>query len=159
MFDAFRDFLRQIGIEGPPPADAGDDPRVAAAALLFHVVAADGVVSPAEVDALQAALRDAFGVDARESARLADAGGAADEEAVDLYSFTQVLMRHFDEAARVRFVALLWSVTFADGAVHELEDNIVWRIADLLGVSTRDRMLGKQAAARRLGIPAEGEPS
>jgi len=39
---------------------------------------------------------------------------------------------------------------FADGRVSEFEDNVVWRAADLLGVSARDRIDLKHRAARSL---------
>jgi uncharacterized tellurite resistance protein B-like protein len=32
-------------------------------------------------------------------------------------------------------------VVFADKQNHELEDNMVWRIAELIGVSGRDRTI------------------
>lgn len=147
MFQAFRDFLTSITDVPDRPRD--DDPRVAAAALLYHVGAADGIIGEAELASLRAALAHEFGLDARETDDLLDAGREADQDAVDLYRFTSVLMQSLDEGARIRFVELLWEVTYADGEVHELEDNTVWRVADLLGVSTRDRMLMKQEAAAR----------
>jgi uncharacterized tellurite resistance protein B-like protein len=36
---------------------------------------------------------------------------------------------------------------FADGHVTEFEDNIVWRAADLLGISSRDRINLKHRVA------------
>jgi len=35
-------------------------------------------------------------------------------------------------------------MVFADGVLHELEDNVVWRIAELLAVDSRNRVLLKQ---------------
>ncbi len=35
---------------------------------------------------------------------------------------------------------MLWEVVMADGVIHEFESNLVWRTAELLGVSTRDRV-------------------
>ncbi|KQT52667.1 hypothetical protein ASG43_19610 [Aureimonas sp. Leaf454] len=152
MFEGFKDFLRSIGVEdafGATAPATADDPRVAAAALLFHVGEADGAITAAELDRLKTALAEEFGLGDAEAERIAAAGRDADHEAVDLYRFTSVLKSRLDEAARIRFVEILWDVTYADGTVHELEDNTIWRVADLLGVSTRDRMLGKHQAARR----------
>jgi uncharacterized tellurite resistance protein B-like protein len=36
--------------------------------------------------------------------------------------------------------------------VHEFEANLVWRAAELLGVSTRDRVLLRKAVASRSGL-------
>ena len=35
---------------------------------------------------------------------------------------------------------MMWEVVCADGNVNALEDNIIWRAADLLGVSSRQRV-------------------
>jgi uncharacterized tellurite resistance protein B-like protein len=32
-------------------------------------------------------------------------------------------------------------MAFADGAISEFEDNVMWRVADLLAVSPRDRIV------------------
>lgn len=147
MLDGLRDFLRTLSGETPRPRE--DDPLVAATALLFHVGEADGEASPAERRRLRTLLREHYGLDDAEAARIEREGREADAEAVDLFRFTSVLLRHLGEDERIRFVELLWEIVFADGDVHELEDNIVWRISELLGVSSRDRMLAKREAARR----------
>jgi uncharacterized tellurite resistance protein B-like protein len=41
----------------------------------------------------------------------------------------------------------LWEIVFADGASHEFEENLVWRVAELLGVSRQDRIAKKRAVA------------
>jgi uncharacterized tellurite resistance protein B-like protein len=43
-----------------------------------------------------------------------------------------------DEEGRLRIVEMMWELVYADGQVTEFEDNVVWRAADLLGVSSRD---------------------
>ena len=48
-----------------------------------------------------------------------------------------------------------WQLVFADGKVHEFEDNLIWRVAELLGVSARDRVLLRKMVASRLGVEAE----
>lgn len=150
MFEAFRDFLHSIGGESRRGnALDSSDPRVAAAALLFHVGNADGLVSAEERLRLKAVLSQEFGLDPTQTDRIAHAGREADAEAVDLHNFTSVLKNALSEEQRVRFVALLWEVTYADGKVHELEDNLIWRISELLGVSSRDRMLMKKRASGR----------
>ena len=35
---------------------------------------------------------------------------------------------------------MMWSIAYADGDVDELEDNVVWRVAELLGVSASQRI-------------------
>ena len=45
----------------------------------------------------------------------------------------------------------LWEMVFADGKLHEFEDNVVWRVAELLGVQSRSRMELKQRVLARQG--------
>ncbi|MBO0904884.1 TerB family tellurite resistance protein [Jiella sonneratiae] len=150
MFDQIKGFFRAIASMGDEDErDGADHLRVASAALLFHVIDADGVVTSSERRRFVEILRDEFDLSDAEAERLATEGRQADQQSVDLYHFTSILKRELDEAHRIRFVELLWEVTYADGDVHELEDNLIWRISELLGVSTRERMLMKHEAAGR----------
>ncbi len=150
MLDRLVTFLRSL-----PPGENGkehfsrNDPRLAAAALLFHVMDADGESLNVERKRVSQLISEAYGLKGEALKRLLNDGEQADQEAVDLYSFTSIIKRNLDEAARIRFIELMWDVVFADGSAHELEDNVVWRVAELIGVSTRDRVTMKQKAALR----------
>ncbi|MBS9721588.1 TerB family tellurite resistance protein [Tianweitania sp. BSSL-BM11] len=138
MFERLVSFLQGLG-GGAEKGITEDDPRVAATALLLHVMDADGVRSEDEHSVLHQALSKRFGLQGSELDAILAAGEEAEREAVDLYGFTSVLMRQLDEEQRVRFIELMWQVVFADGEVHELEDNTVWRVAELMGVDSRTR--------------------
>ena len=157
MFDRIISFLRDIpGAERSLRFDAGDDARVAAAALLIHVMDADGVRRQEERARLRRALTEAYQVSGAALDALFAAAEQADQEAIDLYAFTSVLKRHLDAPARLAFIGLLWDVVYADGERHELEDNTVWRIAELIGVDAPSRVAERQRArARTPGTPRE----
>jgi uncharacterized tellurite resistance protein B-like protein len=148
MFDRIIAFLKELpsgdADEGMP--GGAEDPRVAAAALMYHVMDADGVRQDTEWERMKEILGEAYGLSGEALDRLVAAGGEADENAVDLYAFTSVLKRHLDEKARIEFVGLMWEIVFADGELHELEDHTLWRIAELIGVDRRDRILQRQKA-------------
>jgi len=63
---------------------------------------------------------------------------------VDLYHFTSLINRSLDEPGRLGIVEMMWEIVLADGRVTEFEDNLMWRAADLLGVSSRDRIALRQ---------------
>lgn len=151
MFDRIRSFLRDLPSSETRESDRPDaeDPRIAAAALMYHVMDADGVRQDAEWERLKQVLSETYDVTGKELDALVMAGGKADEDAVDLYTFTSVLKRHLDEKGRIEFVGLLWDIAYADGTLDELEDNTLWRIAELLGVDRRDRVLERQKAKAR----------
>jgi uncharacterized tellurite resistance protein B-like protein len=160
MFDALKSFLAEIGSASPAPERTFDeaDYRLAAAALLIHVANADGHVDDAERARLQAIVEDRFGLDPATARRLIAAAEESEREAVDLYHFTATLKRALDEAGRRQVVELMWDMAYADGEVHELEENIVWRVAELLAVPARDRMQLKHRAEQTGGEVAGVEP-
>jgi len=144
MFAALKNFLADLGQSEPERHFSEDDYRVAAVALLVHVANADGVTHESECKRLKSLVRDQFQLDAAEAAALIKEAQQSDREAVDFYHFTHVLKRALDDKGRQKVVEMLWSMAFADGHVDEIEENIVWRIAELLDVPNRDRVLLRQ---------------
>jgi uncharacterized tellurite resistance protein B-like protein len=157
MLDLLRDFLADFG-DGAKTQDQFDenDYRLAAAALLVHVIMIDGNETRSEHERLAGLLKDRFGLDDKATADLIEAATAADREAVDLFRFTSLINRSLDEDGRRRIVEMMWQVVYADGKVNEFEDNVVWRAADLLGISARDRVNLKQQVAEQ-GVAAKAE--
>jgi len=153
VLDNIRRFLTGIG-EEEKTTDAFDreDPRVAAAALMYHVIQADGVLRPIEQEMLRSLLKDEYALDSDALEALIEAAREADSEAVDLYRFTSILMRKLSREQCIGLVELLWELVYADRHRHELEDNVVWRISELLGVSGRERILMRQRVQYRMGI-------
>jgi uncharacterized tellurite resistance protein B-like protein len=126
-----------------------NDYRVAAAALLVHAATIDGSMSQAKRERLYAVLKARFTLDDAATAELIKEATAVESEAVDLYHFTSLINRALDEDGRRRVIEMLWQVVYADGRVSEFEDNLVWRAADLLNVSSRDRIALRQRVARQ----------
>lgn len=148
MFERLFSFLKQIPAAAETESTPGlDDPRVAAAALMFHVMHADGEQTKGERDRIEQVLGETYGIGDAELARIVSAAEDVEREAVDLYSLTSVLKRHLDEAARVEFIGVMWDIVYADGQLHEVEDNVIWRVAELIGVSARDRVTMRQRSA------------
>ena len=150
MLKAVRQFLRDVtNPSDKDDSDKLDDGRLAAAALLVHVSDVDGDFSDDERNKLKSLLADRFSMEGAEAEKLIAKAQEADNEAVDLYAFTSVLKANLDEAGRARIVEMMWEMVFADGQVHEFEDNLVWRVAELLGVSSRERVRMKQLAKKQ----------
>ena len=133
MFDAITRFF-----SGPEEAMADNDPRLAVAVLLVHLAAVDGTVGEEEKKAVRGALQDYYGLDEDAVRKLVREARRKDAEAVDFYHFTSALAA-LEEEQRLDIVRMMWQVVFADKKNHELEDNMVWRIAELIGISARQR--------------------
>jgi uncharacterized tellurite resistance protein B-like protein len=154
MFDAFRKFLSDCTTGDKHPSRfADDDYRLAATALLVHAAGIDGEVSQVERDKLHAIIKRHFELDEAATNELVIEATQAELQAVDLYHFTSLINRSLDEAGRRRIVEMMWEIAYADGRVTEFEDNLLWRAADLLGVSSRERIELRQhvAGARARG--------
>jgi uncharacterized tellurite resistance protein B-like protein len=148
MLAALKTFLNDIvsGDQDPNRFEANDY-RVAAAALLVHAAVIDGQFTDAEREKLTELVRRRFDLDATAAAELIEAATTAEREAVDLYRFTSLLNRTLDDEGRRRMVEMMWEVVFTDRRATEFEDNLIWRVADLLGVSGRERVTLKQQVA------------
>ena len=148
MFDSLRQLIAELA-EGSkhPSRFADNDYRVAAAALLLHTAGIDGVVSEAERAKLHGMIKRSFNLDDAAADELVAVAAVAEQKAVDLYQFTTRLNRALDEAGRARMVEMLWQIAYTDGIVTEFEDNLIWRAADLLGVSQSERIALRERVA------------
>ncbi len=159
MLDGLRQFIADIVSPDVHQDREFDDTgyRLAATALLIHVVSLDGEPSELEKRKLHSLLETRFGLDPGTANQLIASATLVEGEAVDLYHFTSVIMRSVNEDGRLRIVEMMWELVYADGQVSEFEDNVVWRAADLLGVSSRDRIdLKHRVAARQTASVADG---
>ncbi|HEX4407862.1 MAG TPA: TerB family tellurite resistance protein [Xanthobacteraceae bacterium] len=154
MFDSFKSFISEIASGGKHPSQfAEDDYRLAAAALLVHAAAIDGEMTESESTKLRAVIKQSFQLDDAATDELVEKATAAEHESVDLYHFTHLLNRSLNESGRTRIIEMMWEIVYADGKRDELEDNLLWRAADLLGVSPRERI----DLRRRVGGEDAGE--
>jgi uncharacterized tellurite resistance protein B-like protein len=148
MFESFKNLIATVGSADKHPSGFDDeDFRVAAAALLVHTAAIDGAISQAERDKLHDVIKDHFNLDDTATDRLVAEATQADQQAIDLYRFTARLNRSLDEKGRARVVEMMWQIVYADGGVGEFEDNLVWRAADLLGISSQERIALRERIA------------
>jgi uncharacterized tellurite resistance protein B-like protein len=150
MFYALKNFIAEVsGAEPAARRFDEEDYRLAAVALLVHIANVDGNTDLAERRRLMAIIEERFGLDPKAAAELIATAEQSDREAVDFYHFTSVLKRALDDDGRQKIVEMLWDIAYADGVADEFEENTIWRIAELLGVSTRDRVLLRQRVAGR----------
>jgi uncharacterized tellurite resistance protein B-like protein len=137
MLKALADLFRPSEA-APTPEERERGLRLAAAALLFEVVRADGVVKPEEQTVLRAALHSTFAIGDDELDELVATGAQESREAISLFEFTRQVDEALSPDEKKRIVELLWLVSFADGQKAAEEEHIVRRIAGLLHVTHPD---------------------
>ena len=155
MLDGLRQFIADVISPGHEPRDLDDTGyRLAATALLVHVVSLDGEPSEVEKRKLHSLIESRFKLDPGTADKLIASAMRVEGDAVDLFHFTSVIMRSVNEEGRLRIVEMMWELVYVDGQVSEFEDNVVWRAADLLGIASRDRIdLKHRVAEKQASLP------
>jgi len=150
-----RSLKELFGALQPPPAAAPARTvehalQLAAAVMLIEVMRADAHFDAAERRAVIDALRAKFALADDEVAGLIELAEQAVRDATDWFEFTSHINAHFDMAAKIRMVELMWRVAYADGQLGEHERHTLWRLSDLLhvphGAYINAKMRAKQAA-------------
>jgi uncharacterized tellurite resistance protein B-like protein len=148
MFETLKSFLNGLGRSEAPKVEL-DETAVAVVALALHVIHADGIVEERENQVLETEIRAYFNLSRGEYAEMLAAAQRQEESAIDLFRFTSRINRALDERQKTEFIGLLWQIVHADDKRNELEDHLVWRIAELIGVSGRVRITKRQEAERQ----------
>jgi uncharacterized tellurite resistance protein B-like protein len=147
MFGLLKDLISSFVKNARPQKFEDTDCRLATATLLIRVATVNSEMSETRRQKLHAVLKSRFGLDDLTTVQLIHDAAAADRNAVDLYHFTRQLCDVLDNEGRQRTVKMMWQVIYVDERVSEFESNIIWRIADLLGVSSRQRIELRQRVA------------
>ncbi|WP_128565899.1 TerB family tellurite resistance protein [Methylobacterium crusticola] len=139
-----------------PQADAETGQHLAAAALLVHVARVDGTLAAVERERLARLLRGSFAASQAEAEVLIDRAIGFDDETRDVAELVGLIGRDAPEAERRGLLGMAWAVAAADGQVHEFEDDLVWRLGQLLGFD--DAAITATRAVALAGLPAQHVP-
>lgn len=126
------------------------DKDLAAAALLVEAAHMDGTLGISERDTIYGLLTERFALKTEEADDLFNKALTKQGEATHLMRFTRTIKDHYSESERIELIEMLWQVAFADGVIHDYEDNLIRRIAGLIYVSDRDRGDAKKRVRERI---------
>ena len=124
------------------------------AALLVHVSLSHDDFSEDEKASVLLCITGHFDIEETVAHQILDKATQRQEDAIDLHSFTRVITRELEQEGRQEIVRLLWQVAFSDNHLDGFEANAISKIAGLLGVSTRDRVLIKQEVQQTIEATA-----
>ncbi|WP_088342997.1 MULTISPECIES: TerB family tellurite resistance protein [Rhodomicrobium] len=144
MFKSIAAFLDGLSERQDSKALAADEVQLAVAALLFHAVAIDGTVREDEMGRLKPLLASHYNLDEAGLNRLLTQAQQRERESVDIFRFTSVLRDRLSPEEKREIIGMMWRAVYADGELTALEDNLIWRTAELLAVPARERMEMKQ---------------
>ena len=152
LWTKLKDFVDRVaGGEQPVRNLRAEELRLAAAALLVRASVIDGKIDAAERHKLKNLLQARFDLDGEDLRTLLNEAVLREHESVDLYRFTSVLRDRLPMEEKHHIIAMMWRLVFADGKLEALEDNLIWRTAELLAVPARDRMQLKQMIRAEVG--------
>ena len=134
----------------PEKANVFSDKDIAAAALLVEAACMDGTLDEREAEVIQNLLTVRFHLNGEEATDLYAVAQAAKEDATHLMRFTRTIKNNYSEGERIDLIEMLWEVAFADGIIHEFEENLIRRLAGLIYVSDRDRGDAKKRVRARI---------
>ena len=131
MFERVMDWLESDG-DDHDDGFTDNDIRVSIAALFYHMIAVDGVISAAESERLRSLLENRFSLTRDQIAVLASAGEDSDKASAGLFSFAVILTRELNTEQRQQILVQLTDLAKADGVIHPLEQEMLAHVEVLL---------------------------
>jgi uncharacterized tellurite resistance protein B-like protein len=117
------------------PADAERRAQTAAAVLLVEVARSDQNFSDAERQAVLGSVQRRFGLSPEQARELLTLAESRSKSAHDIFQFTSQIDATFPMERKVRLIEELWRAAYSDGKLHEYEEHLIRRVADLLHLS------------------------
>ncbi|HZR03143.1 MAG TPA: TerB family tellurite resistance protein [Burkholderiales bacterium] len=149
MFDRLKRWLLGSSADRDPNLTA----EQAVAALLYEIARMDYEVTQADLASASAALRDLFELEqGRADALLREAQSSA-KGLTSYFEPISAINAAFTPERKIRLVEHLWRVAHADDDLHENEDHLVRKLADLLYVPHIQTMLARQRARLSVDVP------
>jgi uncharacterized tellurite resistance protein B-like protein len=142
----FTALMRLLDSPTAPPAQ---DLRLSVAVLLLEAARQDDTFDARERATIEALLTGRFGLSQAECAALMTAAEARAGQLTQLHGHTSTVAQAMSPGERIQLIEMLWDVAYADGVLDPEEDLLIRRIAGLIYVSDRDRVLARQRALAR----------
>ncbi len=135
-----------------PEPQRRPDLRLSVAVLLLEAARQDDRFDSAERAVIAQLLTRKFDLTPEECAMLLEAGEVRAAQMVQLHGHTSAVFEQMTPEERVGMVEMLWDVAYADGVLDPEEDLLIRRVAGLIHVTDRERVLARQRVMARLGL-------
>ncbi len=145
MFDQLMRMLKS------PEASRRSDLRLSVAVLLLEAARQDDQFDSAERAVIAQLLTRKFDLTPDECSVLLEAGEVRAAQMVQLHGHTSEVFEQMTSEERVGMVEMLWEVAYADGVLDPEEDLLIRRVAGLIHVTDRERVVARQQVLTRLG--------
>lgn len=148
MVGTIREFFdKYIKPSAAQPAGNGHDPlHLATAALLVEMMRMDGGITADERVRVMHAMETKFDLRSDEIAELVRLAEEEAQQATDYFQFTSLIKNRLGPEEKERLIEHLWAVAYADGELHQYEEHLVRKLADLLYVPHKSFIAAKLRA-------------
>jgi len=124
---------------------------LAVAALLVEAAQIDGAIPPAERELMHSLMRERLRLPEEETAQLLRIAEGEFAAALDDWVFTQAVRERYAAGERQRVFEMMWQVVYTDGRLARLEDALMGRVAEALGLAPEQADAARTLAYARAG--------
>jgi uncharacterized tellurite resistance protein B-like protein len=136
------------------PKDAALTPdahlTLTVAALLVLVARADGQVLAVEETGLHTMLRSRFDLSEEQVARVLDHADGIASDIDPAATLAERILQELSPTERPPVMAMAYRIAALDGYLHEFEEDLLWRIGHLLGLSDSEIAAMREKALENL---------
>jgi len=155
MFDSLMRIFQSAKPRHAAPPPREPNPRLSVAVLMVEAALQDEHFCERERDMIQSLLIRRFDLTAEEFSRLMATAEEQNKRMVQLLGHTSDITDAMAMAERVELIGMLWDVAYADDTLHPDEDLLIRRIAGLVSVGDRDRVVARNRAQARHSAPMQ----
>ncbi|CAM2838203.1 TerB family tellurite resistance protein [Vibrio rarus] len=137
MFNTLQSVFKKLLDGNDLAGHSKAQPKLAMAALLCEVTAADHTQDPSEITAERQMLQKLLDLSTEETTALLANARQQAEQSVSLYDFTSQL-RDLPREQRNELIKAMWTVAYADGVLDPIEESVIRKAAELIYVDHSD---------------------
>ena len=120
--------------EEKKPETKEHDISLAVTAMMIEIMRIDGKLDSAERKVIFDAIEKRFDLSHEAVETLIAEASEAQSKSTDLHQFTSLINQQFSTEERIDILKELWQVAMADGHIDPYEEQLIRRVAGLIGV-------------------------
>lgn len=114
--------------------------QIAVSKILVRTAKIDDEFHILEEQKILELLAKYFSLNDEDSKNLLELGISEEKSATDLYAYTNTIKKSLELSERKKIIEMMWQIIVTDDNFDPYENNLVWRVAELIGISTRERV-------------------
>ncbi len=126
--------LKALFTEEKKPESKEHDISLAVTAMMIEIMRIDGKLDSAERKVIFDAIEKRFDLSHEAVETLIAEASEAQSKSTDLHQFTSLINQQFSTEERIDILKELWQVAMADGHIDPYEEQLIRRVAGLIGV-------------------------